>query len=104
MYVFLVMNMIHKKVDKEGGKLQRYIADLGRAWPVLVVCGGIAPLLLAVTWLIIIRYFVGVMTWLTIILLNVVTLFVTLFFYIKGTHRPVVLESRLAPVITTGFM
>lgn len=67
--------------------LQRYIADLGRAWPVLVVCGGIAPLLLSVTWLILVRYFVGVITWLTIILLNVFTLLVTLFFYIKGMTK-----------------
>jgi hypothetical protein len=49
-----------------------------------VVCGGIAPLLLSVTWLILVRYFVGVITWLTIILLNVFTLLVTLFFYIKA--------------------
>jgi choline transporter-like protein 2/4/5 len=44
------------------------------------------PLLLSITWLILVRYFVGVITWLTIILLNVVALFVTLFFYIKGTY------------------
>lgn len=63
---------------------QRYIADLGRAWPVLVVCGGIAPLVLSVAYLILVRYFVGILTWLTIILLNALTLLVTLFFYIKG--------------------
>ena len=69
--------------------MQRYIADLGRAWPVLVVCGGIAPLVLSVLYLVLVRYFVGLLTWLTIILLNVLTLLVTLFFYIKGTfHIP----------------
>jgi choline transporter-like protein 2/4/5 len=67
-------------------KIQRYIADLGRAWPVLVVCGGIVPLLLSITWLILVHYFVGVITWLTIILLDVVALFVTLFFYVKGMY------------------
>jgi choline transporter-like protein 2/4/5 len=66
---------------------QRYIADLGRAWPVLVVCAGIAPLCLSVAYLILVRYFVGVMTWLTIILLNVFALLVALFFYIKGKHK-----------------
>jgi choline transporter-like protein 2/4/5 len=75
------MLMVRNGVDM----LQRYIADLGRAWPVLVVCGGIAPLVLSIAYLILVRYFVGVLTWLTIILLNILTLLVTLFFYIKGT-------------------
>jgi choline transporter-like protein 2/4/5 len=67
--------------------MQRYVADLGRAWPVLVVCGGIAPLLLSVTWLIVVRYFAGAITWLTVILLNIFMLLVTVFFYIKGITK-----------------
>jgi choline transporter-like protein 2/4/5 len=67
--------------------MQRYVADLGRAWPVLVVCGGIAPLLLSVTWLIVVRYLAGTITWLTVILLNIFMLLVTVFFYIKGITK-----------------
>lgn len=63
---------------------QRYAADLGRAWPVLVVCGGLAPLVLSVLWLLIVRFFVGVITWITVVLLNVLALGVTIFLYIKG--------------------
>jgi choline transporter-like protein 2/4/5 len=80
----VIVQVVHKALTEPSAVLKRYIADLGRAWPVLVVCGGIAPLLLSVTWLILVRYFVGVITWLTIILLNVFTLLVTLFFYIKA--------------------
>lgn len=65
--------------------LQRYVADLGHAWPVLVVCGGIAPLLLSLVWLVIIRIFVGAIIWITIALLNIATIAVTVWFYIKGT-------------------
>lgn len=65
--------------------MQRYVADLGHAWPVLVVCGGIAPLLLSLVWLIVIRLFVGAMIWISIALLNIATIAVTVWFYIKGT-------------------
>jgi choline transporter-like protein 2/4/5 len=64
--------------------LQRYAADVGKAWPVLIVCGGLLPLFLSVIWLVMIRYFVGVMTWVTILLLNILTFSVTMFFYTKG--------------------
>jgi choline transporter-like protein 2/4/5 len=83
---FVILGASIHVFDNSLCKIQRYIADLGRAWPVLVVCGGIVPLLLSITWLILVCYFVGVITWLTIILLNVVALFVTLFFYVKGTY------------------
>jgi hypothetical protein len=82
----VIVQAVHNALSEPTAVIKRYIADLGRAWPVLVVCGGIVPLLLSITWLILVRYFVGVITWLTIILLNVVALFVTLFFYIKGTY------------------
>jgi choline transporter-like protein 2/4/5 len=86
MIMFCHSRSQHTFFDNDLCKIQRYIADLGRALPVLVVCGGIVPLLLSITWLILVRYFVGVITWLTIILLNVVALFVTLFFYVKGMY------------------
>jgi hypothetical protein len=83
---FVILGASIHVFDNSLCKIQRYIADSGRAWPVLVVCGGIVPLLLSITWLILVHYFVGVITWLTIILLDVVALFVTLFFYVKGMY------------------
>ena len=35
------------------------MADIGKAWPVLIVCGGILPLFLSVIWLMMIRHFVA---------------------------------------------
>jgi uncharacterized membrane protein SirB2 len=47
------------------------MADIGKAWPVLIVCGGILPLFLSVIWLMMIRHFVAAMPWITVVLFNV---------------------------------
>ncbi|CAM6029743.1 unnamed protein product [Sphagnum balticum] len=80
----VIVQVVQKALSEPTTVVKRYVADLGRAWPVLVVCGGIAPLLLSVTWLIVVRYFAGTITWLTVILLNIFMLLVTVFFYIKA--------------------
>eukprot|EP00250_Pteridium_aquilinum_P017010 c23411_g2_i1 orf=307-2409(-) len=80
----LLVQALHKAITAPSMIIKRYAADLGRAWPVLVVCGGIAPLVLSVLWLLIVRYFVGVITWITVALLNVLALGVTIFLYIKA--------------------
>lgn len=66
--------------------LQRYVADIGKSWPVLIVCGWILPLFLSVIWLLMIRYFVAGMPWVTVILFNVLIISVTMFYYIKGQN------------------
>ncbi|XP_073392196.1 choline transporter protein 1 isoform X2 [Physcomitrium patens] len=80
----VIVQVVQKALSSPAAIVKRYVADLGRAWPVLVVCGGIAPLVLSIAYLVLVRYFVGVLTWITIILLNVLTALVTLFFYIKA--------------------
>lgn len=64
--------------------LQKYMADIGKAWPVLIVCGGILPLFLSVIWLMMIRHFVAAMPWITVVFFNVLIISVTMFFYVKG--------------------
>lgn len=64
--------------------MQRYVADIGKAWPVLIVCGGIVPLFLSVIWLLMIRHFVAGMTWITVILFNALVISVTMLYYAKG--------------------
>jgi choline transporter-like protein 2/4/5 len=64
--------------------VQRYVADIGKSWPVLIVCGGLLPLFVSLVWLALIRYFVAGMPWITVILFNVLVISVTMFFYIKG--------------------
>jgi len=64
--------------------LQRYMADIGKSWPVLIVCGGILPLFLSVIWLLMIRHFVAAMPWVTVVLFNVLMISITMLFYLKG--------------------
>ena len=64
--------------------MQRYVTDLGRAWPVLLLFGGLVPLLFSVSWLILVCYFIEPTVWITLLLLNILALLVTLLFYVKG--------------------
>lgn len=64
--------------------LQRYVADVGKSWPVLIVCGGLVPLFLSIVWLLLIRHFVAAMPWITVVLFNLLLISVTIFYYLKG--------------------
>jgi hypothetical protein len=64
--------------------MQRYVADLGRSWLVLVVCAGVAPFLLGFVFLILMRFLAGLMTWLFIVCVNLLLIAVTLYTYAKG--------------------
>lgn len=77
----------NKKINKLNNLLmQRYVADIGKAWPVLIVCGGIIPLILSVIWLAMIQRLVVAMTWITVVLFDILIISVTMFFYLKGLH------------------
>ncbi|CAM6083691.1 unnamed protein product [Calypogeia fissa] len=79
-----IVKGIQDLLNKPGEIFKRYVSDLGHAWPVLVVCGGVAPLLLSLVWLLIIRLFVGVMIWISIAVLNIATIAITVWFYVKA--------------------
>nr|KYP40982.1 Choline transporter-like protein 5 [Cajanus cajan] len=74
---------IHEYINSHSAVLKRYMADIGKAWPVLIVCGGILPLFLSVIWLLLIRHLVAAMPWITVVLFNVLIVSVTMFFYLK---------------------
>ncbi|KAG1359564.1 choline transporter protein 1 [Cocos nucifera] len=80
----LIDKTIHRAINSPSAVLKRYVADIGKAWPVLIVCGGILPLFLSVIWLLMIRHFVAGMTWITVILFNVLIISVTMFYYAKA--------------------
>ncbi|GAB2284535.1 Choline transporter protein 1 [Dionaea muscipula] len=75
---------IHESVDSRSAVLKRYMADIGKSWPVLIVCGGILPLFLSVIWLLLIRHFVAGMPWITVTLFNILIISVTMLFYSKA--------------------
>ncbi|KAM1646183.1 hypothetical protein ACFXTN_007245 [Malus domestica] len=80
----IIDKSIHKAINSRSSVLKRYMADIGKAWPVLFVCGGILPLFLSVIWLLLIRHFVAAMPWITVGLFNILMIAVTMFFYLKA--------------------
>ncbi|KAJ8642821.1 hypothetical protein MRB53_004569 [Persea americana] len=80
----LIDKTIHRAINSPSAVLKRYVADIGKTWAVLIVCGGILPLFLSVIWLLMIRHFVAAMTWITVILFNALIVSVTMFFYTKA--------------------
>ncbi|XP_040985730.1 choline transporter protein 1 [Juglans microcarpa x Juglans regia] len=80
----IIDKSIHRSINSRSSVLKRYMADIGKAWPVLIVCGGILPLFLSVIWLLMIRHFVAAMPWITVALFNVLIVSVTMFYYLKA--------------------
>ncbi|KAJ1381525.1 Choline transporter-like [Sesbania bispinosa] len=87
---------IHKSINSRSAVLKRYMADIGKAWPVLIVCGGILPLFLSVIWLMMIRHFVAAMPWITVVLFNVLIVSVTMFYYLKAGW---IRNDAISPII-----
>ncbi|TYG47489.1 hypothetical protein ES288_D11G343000v1 [Gossypium darwinii] len=75
---------IHRSINSRSSVLKRYMADIGKSWPVLIVCGGMLPLFLSVIWLLMIRHFVSAMPWITVALFNILIITVTMFYYLKA--------------------
>lgn len=92
----LIDKSIHRSINSHSSVLKRYVADVGKAWPVLIVCGGIVPLFLSVIWLLLIRHFVAGMPWITVILFNVLIISVTMFYYLKAGW---IGNSAISPII-----
>ncbi|KAH7860411.1 hypothetical protein Vadar_013119 [Vaccinium darrowii] len=92
----LIDESIHKSINSRSSVLKRYVADVGKSWPVLIVCGGILPLFLSVVWLLMIRHFVAGMPWITVILFNVLMISFTMLYYLKAGW---IGNSALSPII-----
>ncbi|GAV86096.1 Choline_transpo domain-containing protein [Cephalotus follicularis] len=80
----IIDKSIHRSINSRSSVLKRYMADIGKAWAVLIVCGGLLPLFLSVIWLLMIRHFVAAMPWITVALFNVLIISVTMFYYLKA--------------------
>ncbi|XP_057465301.1 LOW QUALITY PROTEIN: choline transporter protein 1-like [Actinidia eriantha] len=92
----LIDKSIHKSINSRSAVLKRYVADVGKSWFVLIVCGGILPLFLSVMWLLMIRHFVSGMPWITVILFNVLIISFTMFYYLKAGW---IGNSAISPII-----
>ncbi|KAG2580864.1 hypothetical protein PVAP13_6KG263200 [Panicum virgatum] len=102
----LIDKTIHNAINSKSAVLKRYVADIGKSWPVLLLCGGFLPLVLSVIWLLMIRYFVAGMPWITVVVFNALVISVTMFFYIKAGwigHDPLtVVIGESDPYVNIG--
>uniref|UniRef100_A0A7S1WZW3 Choline transporter-like protein n=1 Tax=Tetraselmis chuii TaxID=63592 RepID=A0A7S1WZW3_9CHLO len=56
-------------------RIERMLRDIIRGWPIILGLGVILPVVLAVMWLILMRFLGGLMIWATVILVNAALLF-----------------------------
>nr|TKW08025.1 hypothetical protein SEVIR_6G001500v2 [Setaria viridis] len=102
----LIDKTIHNTINSKSAVLKRYVADIGKSWPVLIVCGGLLPLFLSGIWLLMIRFFVAGMPWITVVVFNALVISVTMFFYIKAGwigHDPLtVVIGESDPYVNIG--
>uniref|UniRef100_A0A6M2F9S7 Choline transporter-like protein n=1 Tax=Populus davidiana TaxID=266767 RepID=A0A6M2F9S7_9ROSI len=80
----IIDKSIHRSINARSSVLKRYVADIEKSWPVLIVCGGLLPLFVSVIWLLLIRHFVAAMPWITVALFNILIIAVTMFYYLKA--------------------
>jgi choline transporter-like protein 2/4/5 len=64
--------------------LQEYLEDLLKAWQVVVICGIGGGLVFSILWMVFLRYFAGVMAWVTVVSVNVILIAVTAYFAMKA--------------------
>eukprot|EP00899_Mesostigma_viride_P018836 jgi/Mesvir1/26954/Mv20673-RA.2 len=66
--------------------MQRYIADLYNGWTVLAIAGLAAGVVISLLWIIFLRFFAGVMSWVGVFLVNALFILFTLVCYVKAGH------------------
>lgn len=79
-----IEQMISDYLSEPVKVFERYISDLAKAWPVILVCGCVVSFLLSFVWLVLIRYFVACITWVSILLVNLLAIALTIFTYVKA--------------------
>lgn len=65
-------------------QIERYVNDLSVGWKVLVLAGVVAPIVLSIFYLVILRYFTGFFAYMILFSVNVFSLVVTLYFFLKA--------------------
>ena len=77
-------NALFDKLNSASQAWGRYMGDLARSWWVIIVAGIVLPIVLAMVYLVFIKYCTGVMVWFTIIGALVVSVLITFFLYYKA--------------------
>jgi len=70
--------------DSPLAQIERYIDDFQVGWKVLVLAGVVAPIILSVLYLLILRYFTGFFAYLILFSVNALAIVVTIYFALKA--------------------
>ena len=65
-------------------QVERYIDDFQTGWKVLVLAGVVAPVVLSVLYLLVLRYFTGAFAYMILLTVNVLSIVVTIYFALKA--------------------
>jgi choline transporter-like protein 2/4/5 len=79
-----ILKALINALDTGSGGVSDYIEDVYKAWMAIVVCGFVCGLVCSCLWITFIRYFAGVMAWMTIFSINAILWLVTLFCAMRG--------------------
>ena len=64
--------------------VQDYLEDLLKAWQIIAICGFGGGLVFSIVWMVFLRYFAGVMAWVTVIGVNLILIAVTAYCGMKA--------------------
>lgn len=64
--------------------IQEYLEDLIKAWQIVAICGVGGGLVFSIAWMVFLRYFAGVMAWVTVISVNLILIAVTAYCGMKA--------------------
>ena len=92
----IIEQAVHKFLSQPLVIFERYFNDLRISWKVVLISGLALPLLFGFVWLCIMRVFAGLLTYLTLILANLLSLGVTLVFFVKAGY---IGEDQISSVV-----
>ncbi|GJS50849.1 choline transporter-like protein 2 [Tanacetum coccineum] len=58
--ITIIITALHHLTMLGQSSVKRYVADVGKSWPVLIVCGGFLPIFLTLLWLLMVRHLVAI--------------------------------------------
>jgi len=79
-----VSRAVDKLLSKPASVMQRYFGDLEQVWPVVLLCGTVAPCIGSFLFILCMRVCAGVLVWTTVLAVNILSIVAALVLYVKA--------------------
>ena len=83
-FVQTMSNQVDSMLSGPLATVERYIDDFTTGWKVVLVAGAVCPIVLSVAFLLFLRYFTKIFAYTTILLVNVLSIVVTIYLFLKA--------------------